>query len=54
MISGSDEQPSGVPHGDLVVQVTDVEVGRASLAALAAEQVAALSNPGGGLGEFGT
>jgi hypothetical protein len=48
-----DEQPPRVPHGDLVAWFIHVDVGLAEVAALVAEVVAALSNPAGGLVEFG-
>jgi hypothetical protein len=44
---------AGVAHGELVAQGANVDVGQPSFAALVAELVAALTNPGGGLGELG-
>jgi hypothetical protein len=53
VISAPDEMPTCVSHADLVAQYTQVDIGQTSQLTLVTELVAALSNPGGGFGEFG-
>jgi hypothetical protein len=53
MISGPEEMLTRVAHCDLMAQCTHIDVGNPSLTAFVAELMATLTNPGGGMSEFG-